>query len=93
MQTVCSDAKLIDVTASDLDNYPNSAPFTFTIIDEPAGTAKNWIIAYRNGKKIYFELLAVLWSCIGMLHFANYNQTDTLADSHTHTTTTTYKVR
>eukprot|EP00075_Anas_platyrhynchos_P018730 XP_027307983.1 desmoglein-2 [Anas platyrhynchos] len=52
VQTVCSDAKLIDVTASDLDNYPNSAPFTFTIIDEPEGTAKNWIIAYRNDTSV-----------------------------------------
>ncbi|XP_035174930.1 desmoglein-2-like [Oxyura jamaicensis] len=52
VQTVCSDAKLIDVTASDLDSFPNSAPFTFTIIDEPEGTAKNWIIAYRNDTSV-----------------------------------------
>lgn len=52
VQTVCSDAKLINVTASDLDSYPNSAPFTFTIIDEPEGTAKDWIIAYRNDTSV-----------------------------------------
>lgn len=53
-QTVCSDAKLVDVTATDLDGYPNSDPFSFTVIDEPEGTAKEWIIASRNGKKICF---------------------------------------
>ncbi|NWY57388.1 DSG2 protein, partial [Chionis minor] len=52
VQTVCSDAKLVDVTASDLDGYPNSDPFSFTIIDEPEGTAKNWMIASRNGTSI-----------------------------------------
>ncbi|NXY40802.1 DSG2 protein, partial [Ceuthmochares aereus] len=52
VQTVCSDAKLVDVTANDLDGYPNSAPFSFTVIDEPEGTAKKWIIASGNGTSI-----------------------------------------
>ncbi|NXX62015.1 DSG2 protein, partial [Scopus umbretta] len=52
VQTVCSDAKLVDVTANDLDGYPNSDPFSFTVIDEPAGTAKKWIIASGNGTSI-----------------------------------------
>ncbi|NWW51073.1 DSG2 protein, partial [Pedionomus torquatus] len=52
VQTVCSDAELVDVTASDLDGYPNSDPFSFTVIDEPEGTAKKWIIASRNGTSI-----------------------------------------
>ncbi|KAM6088538.1 desmoglein-2-like [Chlamydotis macqueenii] len=52
VQTVCSDAKLVDVTANDLDGYPNSDPFTFTVIDEPEGTAKEWIIASENGTSI-----------------------------------------
>ncbi|KFQ66421.1 Desmoglein-2, partial [Phaethon lepturus] len=52
VQTVCSDAKLVDVTANDLDGYPNSDPFSFTVIDEPEGTAKKWIIASRNGTSI-----------------------------------------
>ncbi|NXT34041.1 DSG2 protein, partial [Pelecanoides urinatrix] len=52
VQTVCSDAKLIDVTANDLDGYPNSDPFSFTVIDKPEGTAKKWIIASRNGTSI-----------------------------------------
>ncbi|NXF53140.1 DSG2 protein, partial [Oceanites oceanicus] len=52
VQTVCSDAKLVDVTANDLDGYPNSDPFSFTVIDEPEGTAKKWIIASKNGTSI-----------------------------------------
>ncbi|KFQ35800.1 Desmoglein-2, partial [Merops nubicus] len=52
VQTVCSDAKLINVTANDLDGYPNSDPFSFTVIDEPEGMAEKWIIASRNGTSI-----------------------------------------
>ncbi|NXU53923.1 DSG2 protein, partial [Turnix velox] len=55
VQTVCLNAKSVDVTASDLDDYPNRDPFTFTIIDEPEGTAKEWIIASRNGTSIQLE--------------------------------------
>ncbi|NXX87685.1 DSG2 protein, partial [Centropus bengalensis] len=52
VQTVCSNTKLVDVTANDLDGYPNSDPFSFTVMDEPEGTAKKWIIASRNGTSI-----------------------------------------
>uniref|UniRef100_A0A8B9G0D7 Desmoglein 2 n=1 Tax=Amazona collaria TaxID=241587 RepID=A0A8B9G0D7_9PSIT len=52
VQTVCSDAKSVDVTANDLDDYPNSDPFSFTVIDEPEGTANNWIIGFGNGTSI-----------------------------------------
>ncbi|KAI1243355.1 hypothetical protein IHE44_0000950 [Lamprotornis superbus] len=52
VQTVCSDAKLVDVTAHDLDSYPNSYPFSFTVIDEPEGTAENWIIASGNDTSV-----------------------------------------
>ncbi|NXM77703.1 DSG2 protein, partial [Serilophus lunatus] len=52
VRTVCSDAKFVDVTAEDLDGYPNSDPFSFTVLDEPEGTAKKWIIASRNGTSI-----------------------------------------
>ncbi|KFR06288.1 Desmoglein-2, partial [Nipponia nippon] len=52
VRTLCSDAKLVHVTANDLDGYPNSDPFSFTVIDEPEGTAKKWIIASRNGTSI-----------------------------------------
>ncbi|NWV03724.1 DSG2 protein, partial [Ptilonorhynchus violaceus] len=52
VQTVCSDAKLVHVTASDLDGYPNSYPLSFTVIDEPEGTAEKWIIASGNDTSI-----------------------------------------
>ncbi|XP_062489500.1 desmoglein-2 [Pezoporus occidentalis] len=52
VQTVCSDAKSVGVTANDLDGYPNSDPFSFTVIDEPEGTADNWIIGFGNGTSI-----------------------------------------
>ncbi|XP_065608727.1 desmoglein-2 [Cyrtonyx montezumae] len=52
VQTVCSDAKFVDVTASDMDSYPNSAPFSFSVIDEPEGTAKKWRIAARNATSV-----------------------------------------
>ncbi|XP_056340926.1 desmoglein-2-like isoform X1 [Oenanthe melanoleuca] len=52
VQTMCSDAKLVDVTAHDLDSYPNSYPFSFTVIDEPEGTAENWIIASGNDTSV-----------------------------------------
>ncbi|NWV30313.1 DSG2 protein, partial [Origma solitaria] len=52
VQTVCSDAKLVDVTARDLDSYPNSYPFSFTVIDEPEGTAEKWIIVSGNDTSV-----------------------------------------
>ncbi|NXD32862.1 DSG2 protein, partial [Copsychus sechellarum] len=35
-----------------LSFYPNSYPFSFTVIDEPEGTAENWIIASGNDTSI-----------------------------------------
>lgn len=70
---MCLDAEFVDVTANDIDSYPNSAPYSFSVIDEPEGTARKWIIASKNGKKKYVELLSVFWSSTGMLHFANSN--------------------
>ncbi|RLW13326.1 hypothetical protein DV515_00000226 [Chloebia gouldiae] len=52
VRTVCSGAKLVDVTAYDLDGYPNSYPFSFTVIDEPEGTAAKWKIASGNDTSI-----------------------------------------
>ncbi|NXG28674.1 DSG2 protein, partial [Dromaius novaehollandiae] len=51
VRTVCSDTKLIDVTAADLDSYPNGAPFSFTLI-EPDRTTKDWMIGSRNDTSI-----------------------------------------
>ncbi|XP_074841916.1 desmoglein-2 [Carettochelys insculpta] len=47
-QTVCSDAKFFSFTAEDQDAYPNGAPFTFNVIDEPEGMAKRWLIGDVN---------------------------------------------
>ncbi|XP_015710969.1 desmoglein-2 [Coturnix japonica] len=52
VRTVCSDATFVDVTANDIDSYPNSAPYSFSVIDEPEGTARNWIIASRNATSV-----------------------------------------
>ncbi|XP_031468681.1 desmoglein-2 [Phasianus colchicus] len=52
VRTVCSDANFVDVTANDIDSYPNSAPYSFSVIDEPEGTARKWIIASKNATSI-----------------------------------------
>ncbi|RMC15461.1 hypothetical protein DUI87_07653 [Hirundo rustica rustica] len=74
VQTVCSDAKLVDVTARDLDGYPNSYPFSFTVIDEPEGTAEKWIIASGN----VVPLLLLL--CPGGLGAKGFGGAKTFAD-------------
>uniref|UniRef100_G1NDH4 Cadherin domain-containing protein n=1 Tax=Meleagris gallopavo TaxID=9103 RepID=G1NDH4_MELGA len=52
IQTVCSDANFVDVTAKDIDSYPNSAPYSFSVIDEPEGTARKWIVASKNATSV-----------------------------------------
>uniref|UniRef100_A0A8C8RN82 Desmoglein 2 n=1 Tax=Pelusios castaneus TaxID=367368 RepID=A0A8C8RN82_9SAUR len=47
-RTVCSNAKFFSFTAEDRDGYPYGAPFTFTVIDEPKGMAKKWVIGDVN---------------------------------------------
>ncbi|OCT74692.1 desmoglein-2 [Xenopus laevis] len=49
IQTVCSTAKFINVTAVDRDDFPFGAPFKFSILDEPAGYAKFWTLGPSNG--------------------------------------------
>ncbi|XP_078543504.1 desmoglein-2 [Lissotriton helveticus] len=51
-QTICDNAPFINITAADPDAYPNGAPFTFTVLDEPAGTASNWAIASTNATSV-----------------------------------------
>ncbi|KGL72650.1 Desmoglein-2, partial [Tinamus guttatus] len=51
VRTVCSDTKSIDVTAADPDSYPNSAPFSFTLIEQEK-TANKWMIGSRNDTSI-----------------------------------------
>ncbi|XP_072184828.1 desmoglein-2 [Excalfactoria chinensis] len=52
VRTVCSDATFVDVTANDIDSYPNSAPYSFSVINKPEGMARNWIIASRNATSV-----------------------------------------
>ncbi|XP_014462265.2 desmoglein-2 isoform X1 [Alligator mississippiensis] len=51
-QTVCSNIQFINVTAVDRDAYPNSSPFTFSVIDEPEGMVNKWVIGSINETSI-----------------------------------------
>lgn len=51
MQTVCDYVPFVNVTAQDLDGPQNSWPFSFSIIDKPAGMAERWKIVRREGKQ------------------------------------------
>uniref|UniRef100_A0A8D1ZA43 Desmoglein 2 n=1 Tax=Sus scrofa TaxID=9823 RepID=A0A8D1ZA43_PIG len=48
VQMICDDAKYVNVTAVDLDGPQNSAPFSFSIIDKPAGMAERWKIVHQE---------------------------------------------
>ncbi|XP_072008125.1 desmoglein-2 isoform X1 [Engystomops pustulosus] len=43
-QTVCNNAKFINLTAMDPDGFPNGAPLKFVVVDDPPGNAKLWSI-------------------------------------------------
>ncbi|XP_063307517.1 desmoglein-2 isoform X2 [Pelobates fuscus] len=55
VQTVCDTSSFINVTAVDLDGYPNGAPFTFTVIDEPVGFAKLWTIGKKDNVSVQLK--------------------------------------
>ncbi|XP_044538802.1 desmoglein-2 [Gracilinanus agilis] len=48
VQTICDDSTYVNVTARDLDGYPYSAPFSFAVIDKPAGMAENWYFGHQQ---------------------------------------------
>lgn len=52
VRSVCADAPYVNVTAEDLDGPRNSGPFTFSIIDQPPGTAQKWKITHQESKCI-----------------------------------------
>ncbi|KAG8442105.1 hypothetical protein GDO86_011051 [Hymenochirus boettgeri] len=52
IQTVCYNAKFINVTAVDRDDFPNGSPFKFTILDEPEGHAQFWKLGANNGTSV-----------------------------------------
>ncbi|XP_039610600.1 desmoglein-2-like isoform X2 [Polypterus senegalus] len=57
---LCRDDKSFIVTAVDEDIDPNSAPFTYTIIDEPQGT-KQWTIKKHNDTSALIRVQEKLW--------------------------------
>ncbi|XP_070277327.1 desmoglein-2 isoform X1 [Myotis yumanensis] len=52
---VCDDVQYVNVTARDLDGYPNSDPFTFVIIDKPAGIAEEWKIVHKESTSVLLQ--------------------------------------
>uniref|UniRef100_A0A5F4VSD7 Desmoglein 2 n=1 Tax=Callithrix jacchus TaxID=9483 RepID=A0A5F4VSD7_CALJA len=55
MQTVCHDAQYVNVTAEDLDGYPNSGPFRFSVIDKPPGMAEKWNIVRQESTSVLLQ--------------------------------------
>ncbi|XP_038622616.1 desmoglein-2 [Tachyglossus aculeatus] len=55
VKTLCEDAEFVNVTAEDLDGYPNSAPFTFTVIDDPPGITDEWVIGQQESTSVLLQ--------------------------------------
>ncbi|CAK6448036.1 unnamed protein product [Pipistrellus nathusii] len=55
VMNVCDDVQYVNVTARDLDGHPNSDPFTFAIVDKPAGMAEEWRIAHKEGTSVLLQ--------------------------------------
>ncbi|XP_045637828.1 desmoglein-2 [Ursus americanus] len=55
VQTLCDDMPYVNVTAEDLDGSPNSGPFSFSIIDKPAGTAERWQIVHQESTSVLLQ--------------------------------------
>nr|XP_012302712.1 desmoglein-2 [Aotus nancymaae] len=55
MQTVCNDAQYVNVTAEDLDGYPNSGPFRFSVVDKPPGMAEKWKIVHQESTSVLLQ--------------------------------------
>ena len=51
VQSICEDVQYVNVTAEDLDGHQNSEPFSFSIIDNPAGMAEKWQIVHQESKQ------------------------------------------
>ncbi|XP_072529913.1 uncharacterized protein [Salminus brasiliensis] len=58
-ESVCSDTKVINVTAFDEDGYPNGEPFTFVLIEEE--THGEWEMVPVNGTTVSFHAKELLW--------------------------------
>uniref|UniRef100_A0A6I8NLV8 Cadherin domain-containing protein n=2 Tax=Ornithorhynchus anatinus TaxID=9258 RepID=A0A6I8NLV8_ORNAN len=55
VKTLCEGEEFVNVTAVDLDDFPNSAPFTFTVIDDPPGIANVWIIGHQESNSVLLQ--------------------------------------
>ncbi|KAM5222148.1 desmoglein-2 [Ctenodactylus gundi] len=55
VQTICEDDPYVNVTAKDLDGYPFSEPFSFSIIDKPPGTAERWKITHQESASVLLQ--------------------------------------
>ncbi|XP_053427643.1 desmoglein-2 [Nycticebus coucang] len=55
VQNVCNDLQYVNVTAEDLDGFPNSEPFRFSIIDKPPGMAEKWKIVRQESTSVLLQ--------------------------------------
>ncbi|XP_058548415.1 LOW QUALITY PROTEIN: desmoglein-2 [Neofelis nebulosa] len=55
VQSICEDVQYVNVTAEDLDGHRNSEPFSFSIIDNPAGMAEKWQIVHQESTSVLLQ--------------------------------------
>ncbi|XP_031220912.1 desmoglein-2 [Mastomys coucha] len=55
VRSVCEDEPYVNVTAEDLDGPQNSGPFSFSIIDQPPGTAQKWKITRQESTSVLLQ--------------------------------------
>uniref|UniRef100_H0XG41 Desmoglein 2 n=2 Tax=Otolemur garnettii TaxID=30611 RepID=H0XG41_OTOGA len=55
VQTVCNDVQYVNVTAEDLDRFPNSEPFRFSVVDKPPGMAEKWKIIRQESTSVLLQ--------------------------------------
>uniref|UniRef100_A0A8C9DMP2 Desmoglein 2 n=1 Tax=Prolemur simus TaxID=1328070 RepID=A0A8C9DMP2_PROSS len=55
VQSICDDVPHVNVTAEDLDGYPNSGPFSFSVVDQPPGMAEKWKIVHQESTSVLLQ--------------------------------------
>ncbi|XP_069324603.1 desmoglein-2 [Eulemur rufifrons] len=55
VQSICDDVPHVNVTAEDLDGYPNSGPFSFSVVDQPPGMAEKWKIVRQESTSVLLQ--------------------------------------
>ncbi|KAL7871872.1 hypothetical protein SRHO_G00068550 [Serrasalmus rhombeus] len=58
-ESICSDTKIINVTALDQDIYPNAEPYKFVLVEEE--THGEWEMVPVNGTTVSFHAKDLLW--------------------------------